>query len=287
MHPILEEILVDIERLEPFPDVAIRVLELSLQEETGPNELVDIIKTDAGTTAKVLKLANSALQGLRVTITSIEQAGVQIGAKALVGLVMTSASQSYFMGMGSSTPRSNRSLWEESVANAIASRLVAKMDGSPDPDTAYTVGLLQNVGHILLDRFLVRERDEILGRVDTGMKLLAAERHVLGMNHAQIGARMARKWNFPAVLVDAILHHHAPHLSVLDPRLCAAANLGEALTWHALGYQDAASLSYGVASQTAQMIDMKHGTLGGLGDEVLAELEQQREALGLEGAKTR
>jgi HD-like signal output (HDOD) protein len=282
MHPILEEILLDIDRLEPFPEVAIRVLELSLQEETGPQELVEVIKTDAGITSKVLKLANSALHGLRVTIPSIEHAGVHLGEKALVSLVITSASRSYFMGMGSSTPRSNHSLWEESVANAIASRLVARMDGSPDPEAAYTVGLLQNIGHVLLDRFLVRERDEVLGRVDTGMSLLAAESQVLGMNHSQIGARMARRWDFPAILVDAILHHHAPHLSVLDPRLCAETNLGEAVTWHVLGYQNSPALTHGVASETTELIDTQKGVLAQIGEEVLGELERQRELLGLE-----
>ena len=60
MHPILKEILLDIERLEPFPHVAVRVLELSMQEGSGPRELVEVIKTDAGITSKVLTLVNSA-----------------------------------------------------------------------------------------------------------------------------------------------------------------------------------------------------------------------------------
>jgi len=48
VHPTLKEILLDVERIEPFPQIAIRVLEISMQETTGPNDLVEVIKTDAG-----------------------------------------------------------------------------------------------------------------------------------------------------------------------------------------------------------------------------------------------
>jgi HD-like signal output (HDOD) protein len=281
VHPILKEILLDIERLEPFPEVAVRVLELSLQEDCGPNEIVEVVKTDAGITSKVLTLANSARHGSRVTISSIEQAGVHLGARNLVSLVMTSAGQSFFMGLGSSTPRSNHSLWEESVANALGAKLVAEEDGYADPNLAYTAGLLQNIGHVVLDRFLARERDEILGMMDMGQNALRAERRVLGLDHAQLGARMGRKWGFPALLVDAILHHHTPHLSVLDPQLCAQGNLAEALTWHVLGEEGMSAISYGVSGHTIRMVDLGPRQIPRIGDAILHELEQNRELLGI------
>ena len=284
VHPILKEVLLDIERLEPFPEVAIRVLELSMQEGVGPTDLVEVIRTDAGITSKVLNLANSTLQGLRITISSVEQAGIHLGTTTLLGMVMASASQSYYMGLGSSTPRSNHSLWEESVANALAARLVARRDGHPDPELAFTVGLLQNIGHIVLDRFLTQERDEILGCMDAGMGVLRAERLMLGLSHAQIGARLARRWGFPAVLIDAILHHHTPHLSVLDSQLCAETNLAEAITWQILGEEGTTSLAYGVSGHTVRMVDIPPGELPKIGREVLFELERHRGVLGIEAA---
>ncbi|MEW6072936.1 MAG: HDOD domain-containing protein [Planctomycetota bacterium] len=287
MHPILKEVLLDIERLEPFPEVAVRVLELSLQEDLGPREIVEVIQTDAGITAKVLKLANSALQGARTAIASVEQAGVHLGEKALLSMVMTSASQSFFMGLGASTPRSNHSLWEESVANGVAARLLARHAGHPDPEVAYTVGLLQNLGLIVLDRFLARERDEILGHVDTGMGMLQAERLHLGLSHAQIGARLARRWKFPSVLIDAILHHHTPHLAVIDPKLCAVTNLAEGVTWRILGEEGVSALTYGVSGQTLRLVKMDQAELPKIGHEVVAELQRQRDVIGTAPPKRR
>lgn len=282
MHPILKEVLLDIERLEPFPEVAVRVLELGMQENCGPMELVDVIRTDAGITSKVLNLANSTLRGLRITVGSVDQASVHLGTNALLNMVMTSASQSFYMGLGSSTPRSNRSLWEESVVNALASRRVAQRDGYSDPELAFTVGLLQNMGLIVLDRFLTRERDEILGCVETGMTVLRAERLMLGLSHAQIGARLAKRWNFPAVLIDAILHHHTPHLAVVDAQLCALTNLAEAVTWQILGHEGTTALSYGVSGQTIDMVGLEPRELPRIGRDVLVEFEHQRDLLGAE-----
>ena len=36
------------------------------------------------------------------------------------------------------------------------------------------------------------------------------EKNIFGLDHAQVGSRLARKWSFPQSLTDAIRHHHAP-----------------------------------------------------------------------------
>ena len=54
----LSDVLTEIKSLEPLPQVAMRVLQLSREEDVIPRELVAVIQTDAGITAKVLKLCN-------------------------------------------------------------------------------------------------------------------------------------------------------------------------------------------------------------------------------------
>ena len=113
------------------------------------------------------------------------------------------------------------------------------------------VGLLMNMGHVVMDRFVHVERDEILGRVDTGMTMLRAEKEVLGATHAELGGRMATDWGFPDSLCDAILHHHSPDRGI-NKTLCADANLAEALTWHSLGEVGAHALAYGLSASTME-----------------------------------
>ena len=109
------------------------MLELTLREEIDANEVIDVVRTDVGLTAKVLRLSNSAGEGARVAITSIDGAK-RLGTRRLINLILTSCVGSYFSGMGASSLRSNRSLWEESVTNALACRVVARMQGSTDPN---------------------------------------------------------------------------------------------------------------------------------------------------------
>ena len=208
---------------------------------------------------------------------------MRLGREALVRLVMTSTAACFFMGLGGSSARSNRSLWEESVSNAVSARLVAQRCGFQDTELAYTVGLVQNMGHVVMDRFLVQERDEILGRVDDGCSALQAEMDVLGMTHAEIGARMARRWGFPNVLVEAIRSHHDPAHARRDQDLCSAISVAEALTWWLLGDEGTRALCYGVSGNTVDALEISLQELRGMIEASPGELERNRDLLGIEG----
>ncbi len=256
MIPELEEVLTGVEGLEPFPASAVRVLELSLASEPDPVEIARVVRGDAPMAAKVLRLANAPGRGALVQIDSIDRAAVQLGARTLAQLALTSGAHTFYSGLGSSTPRSNRSLWGESVTNAVAARLVAEEHGRERPDLHYTVGLLMNIGHVVLDRFLRTYRDDVLAKLDQGRRMLRAEHEVLGVTHAELGALLAERWSFPASLVDPIRHHHAPRDGA-DAVLCADLNLAEALTWEQLAGDGTRTLCYGVSGSTVRFTGLE------------------------------
>jgi HD-like signal output (HDOD) protein len=149
--------------LEPFPGVAARVLEVAGRTEVVPSELIELVQTDPGITSKVLKLCNSAYYGFQREIASLHEAGNLLGVTTLVNLVLTSSAGKYFRDYGSAKNRSMEARWEQCVSNAIGARLIAKRHGKVDPDRAYTAGLLENIGHLVLDRFLDEAIEEIRG----------------------------------------------------------------------------------------------------------------------------
>lgn len=234
MPSTIQTILSSIEQLDPFPAVAVRVLELAGREETSPKAIAEVVQTDAALVAKVLKLANCAAYAFRREIGSLDEAAVRLGTSGLCTLVMTSATGRYLAGYGASTARTRELHWRKTVATALAARLVALVDGGIDPGRAYTVGLLQNIGHVVMDRFLDEARDTIRFAVEAGAAPLDAERAILGIDHADLGARMAQRWNFPESLVLAIRFHHAPERAGTGANLCYAAQLAEALALEAL-----------------------------------------------------
>jgi HD-like signal output (HDOD) protein len=224
----LTEVLAGLDRLEPFPSTAVRVLELALGG-ADVGELVALIEQDPALAAKVLRLANSARYGGRAPIESVFDATHRLGPRVVANLALTGGGASVYMGYGSSTPRTNESLWMESLYTACFSMRLAQEDGGVDPELAYTIGLLQNLGHVLLDRFLDEAREELIELLDDGIPLLEAEREVLGIDHAQAGARLLRRWGFPERLVRGVRCHHRPEAAGEERLLCALAGLGEEL----------------------------------------------------------
>lgn len=230
MNIPLKDLMFEMRSLEPFPGVAARVLELSARDDVVPSELIDLVQTDPGITSKVLKLCNSAYYGFQREIASLHEAGNLLGVTTLVNLVLTSSAGKYFKDYGSASNKSMESRWEQCVANAIGSRIIASRHGKVDPERAYTAGLLENIGHLVLDRFLDSSIDAIRAVALSGTELIEAERKVLGMHHAEIGARLTTRWSLPEVLVDVIRHHHHPELAGEDRALAATIHLAEIMT---------------------------------------------------------
>lgn len=233
----LEDVLAGIDHLEPFPRTAVRVLELALGDAAS-SEIVAVIEQDPGLTGKVLGLANSASSGAKVEIESVFAATNRLGIKAVANLALTSGASSVFQGYGSATSRSNESLWIECLYTACFARRLAKDDGRVDHELAYTVGLLQNIGHIVLDRFLEEEREQIAELLEGGRDLLAAERAALGFDHAQCGALIVRRWGFPRRLVRGIQFHHSPASAGEEALSCTITGLAEELALQLLAGHD-------------------------------------------------
>ena len=94
--------------------------------------------------------------------------------------------------------------WEQRVSNAT---LIAKRHGKVDPDRAYTAGLLENIGHLVLDRFLHEAIEEIQGMALSGTDLIEAERSSGSTTWRSGSARPAGPC---PTLVEVIRHYLNP-----------------------------------------------------------------------------
>lgn len=283
MNLPLKDIVQDIRSLEPFPSVATRVLELASDEEVVPSELIEIIQLDPGLTAKVLRLCNSALYGFQREISTLQEAGNLLGVRALVNLVLTSSANRYFRDYGQATGRSLDELWNTSITHAVASRLLAKKVAAHTPgldgERAYTAGLLQSIGCLVLDRYYEDTRGKVLALAREGHSVIEAEKYALGVHHAELGARLAARWDLPAVLTDTIRHHHAPEKATVDPVLTSIVHLSETMAAHRLRPGDPDELSYEVSDAALELTGLSLEDFESIGVELRTEIGKCRELL--------
>ncbi len=274
-----QDVLAEIRTLEPFPHVATRVLAVSSREDTVPSEITEVIQSDPALTAKVLRLCNSAYYGFQREIASLFDAGNLLGVKTLVNLVVTSCGSSYFRKYGSASTSDHEARWKTCIVTAFASKLLAEVHGGIDGHRAYTAGLLVNIGQIVVDRFLADQKPALAAALDRGSSLLDSEREVFGIHHAEIGARLAIRWDFPDVLVDTIRTHHTPERATVDPLLTSAVSVAGDIAW-ALGVGDGFDgATYSASPVAYEMLRMEPGRLSDMADRIEGELERARDFL--------
>jgi HD-like signal output (HDOD) protein len=222
--------------------------------------------------ARVLKLCNSAYFGCRREITSLEEGGIRLGVHRLASLVLTSCAGHWFHGQSTSRSEAERA-WRRWVSNALAARLVARLDPAIDADRAYTAGLLQDLGAMVIERQLGFTAPTLFALRESGLDALSAERELFGVDHAWIGARLADRWNLPGVLVDTIRWHHAPEHARNDPALAGAVHLGTVLAAHLVEPELEAEEADGAALERARLDEE---SLLALSSNLAGELDKAR-----------
>jgi putative nucleotidyltransferase with HDIG domain len=190
----------------PFPSVAQRIAALARQEDSSAQQLAELVKMDPSFSAELLRFANSALFGARHSVSSLQQAIMLIGmdrVKTMAALVVLNR-----MVRSSVKIQALRKVWMHSLATAVIAQEAAAQMGV-DRDTAYTAGLLHNLGTLGLMSAYPAEYSRMLEvSNDFGFDLLKTERDLFDIDHCAAGAYLAQDWDFPDELAAAIAVHH-------------------------------------------------------------------------------
>jgi HD-like signal output (HDOD) protein len=193
-------------RLPPFPQVAIRVLQLANNENVQLHELSELISSDPAFASEVLTVANSALYSPRYPASSILQAIAVLGANTLQGMCITVGARAY-LGKSMNHP-SMRGLWRHNLACAIIAEGIAS-GGFLDKDTAYTSGILHDIGRIALAVIQPKEYASLLGRHrGTPDSILESERELFGWDHCETGQQLISDWKLPFDFIAVASEHH-------------------------------------------------------------------------------
>ena len=115
-----------------------------------------------------------------------------------------------------------------SLCCAMVAKLICQEKKIKKPDTVFTAGLLHDIGKVILDQYAFEKFNLIMDRVlNENALFLDAENEIFGYNHAQIGGMIARKWNLPEVLIEAISFHHRPQEAKENPEVVSVVHIAD------------------------------------------------------------
>ncbi|PIE43005.1 MAG: diguanylate cyclase [Gammaproteobacteria bacterium] len=210
----------EISGLQVIPAVAVKLLQLTNDEHSSFDELIRVIETEPSLSAEVLRLVNSAFYGLPHKVNSIKRAVTLVGFSMVRQLALNLMFFKKLKGGARGRRLDQMCFWQHSLFVAAMSKIIAIDICHPEPDRAYSAGLLHDIGKMLLESFgKVSYSDFLQSFEKSENSLLDNELCFFGINHAQMGAVFCNEYKLPDSITQAVLNHHSLLTDKFEPEL--------------------------------------------------------------------
>jgi putative nucleotidyltransferase with HDIG domain len=201
-----------VDQLPTLPVVLPKLLGLIESDRARGEDIVQTIASDPSLTSKILQVANSAYYGFRAKISDLRHAVALLGFNLVKSLAVS-------IGVIKNFPRGKQSayfsasgLWLHSLVVATAMQELERRFCPRDEnhDYLFIVGLLHDLGKVVLDQFFPELFSEVLEKANAGehVKLHQVEREIIGIDHCEVSAMLLTRWKFPPKIVQPIAWLH-------------------------------------------------------------------------------
>jgi HD-like signal output (HDOD) protein len=210
-------------QLPTIPKVGQQLIVTFASEDVSFSRVAAQLAADPVMSARLLRLANSAYFQVPCTIGTIEAALQILGMVMVRNLVIGASVAAAFKN---TTGINLQQFWRYNLYTACAARWLADR-ADADSDMVFTLGVMHAIGQLQMHAVIPEELvalNQRIGVLDAGRA--KAELEVFGFHYGDVSAELARAWNFPLSLVDALRH-------VADP--LAAPNFLETAAWVHMG----------------------------------------------------
>lgn len=208
--PELQQLLSETVDLVSMPEVYLKIRQLMDDPSSDIENFAKIISTDPNLVGTVLRIVNSALYGFSGQIGTIARALNFIGIRQLHDLVLSVSAVSSFTGIPNDII-DMRLFWRRSVLCGVLSSLLAKECGIKDSERLFVIGLLHEIGHLVLFSRMPDKSRQVLEREKIEDRpLYQIEQELLGFHYAQLGQELMKIWKLPESFQDITRHHVKP-----------------------------------------------------------------------------
>ncbi len=232
----LKEIIEKLDDVPSLPTVVAEVNRAIRNPRVDANTVGQILTRDQALSAKTLKLVNSAFYGFPHRINSVTRAIIVMGFQRVRNLVLTASVLDKFKGGNVDFDFS--SFWKHALGSAISAETLSQELKLQESEDAFVAGLLHDIGKLLVVLYAPEKFVRIRAIVNKkNCLIIEAEEEVLETTHSTVGAWLAKTWQFPPKLTQAIRMHHDPqsvreyyemtYITHVADIICRALNFGD------------------------------------------------------------
>ena len=200
--------------LPTLPTVVAKLLDLVDNPKTRTETLAKLISSDPALTARILKTANSEYYGLSGEISTVDTAIVVMGYSSVKEMGLSLTVFDNFKNIGALSRFDVQKYWEHSIGVGVTARAIARNYLPSDSAEIFVAGLLHDIAKMILVQYMPQDFYDVLDFAEKNeLPFFEAEQEILGVNHAEIGAMIAKRWKLPQKIGDIIYYHHSPALA--------------------------------------------------------------------------
>src|SRR6185503_11906908 len=187
--------------LPTLPALALKVLELCQKEDLNLNEIATVIGNDPALAAKLLRMANSPVSGLKRPARTVSHALALLGVNTVRTLALSFSLAADMKKPGKGV---QRGVWKRSILAAISAREIARVVESRLAEEAFLAALLQDIGALALAQVEPKTTAANWEKSKGDHTLLIdLEREAFGADHAEVTRWLLTRWKLPGLFGDA------------------------------------------------------------------------------------
>mgnify|MGYP000126709825 CR=1 FL=1 len=225
----MKEILRKINNLPGLPSIADEALRILNNTKSSKNDVVNIVSKEQSFIAKILAVANSPIYGLRKEVSTLSFAVFILGLREIKKVLFALSFLESFK-MVKDKNFDPEKFWVHSFVVGNLSRKIAMDLDIQNSGEAFIAGFLHDFSISLLHRDFKNEFDEIQQLVKDGFSYKNAELQILGLRHNDVSEIVLQAWDFPDIIIDAVIYHHKPVEAKLDKSLTAVVHFADFIT---------------------------------------------------------
>lgn len=235
-NPELLNLVSNLRHLPTLPRIY-NELSFMIENNESIENIAETLESDPSISANILKLANSAFYNAKTG--SIKQAMMYIGLNNVKNIILTTA----VFDHQSLDDKYKEVHWKHvSLANKLLNAIYIEILGKKLNNNISAVGLLHDVGSIVLMCNFPRMLNEIIGdtRREEERDIYIIEKDRIGFSHEELGGHLLDFWGLPTSIVEVALYHHTPlNPNIINKELLMTMHIADYYAWKAFDEKNA------------------------------------------------